>query len=345
MPSFNPSRPYVIAEIGANHNGDMALARNMIEVAKEIACDCVKFQSFDTKLFAREIYDEARFLGDDRDVESDLETAIKTYAVSHDDLEMLRDHCRTVGIDFASSAFEPDQAETLAELDAAFIKIASMDVNNDYLLRAVAGHGKRIVLSTGMATLDEIAHAVDTLEQAGCTDLVLLHCVSLYPAPADVINLANISMLGDTFGYPVGFSDHTEGVTIPLAAVALGAVMIEKHFTLDKAMEGWDHAISADPPEMKSLVAEAKRIYSALGTRRRVLSEDEASKRVVMRRSIVSARAIPAGRAITADDLTYRRPGSGLAPNLAPVLIGLKAARDIAEDTLVSIDDFVSAGS
>ena len=242
MRPFRDSAPYVVAEIGANHNGDMVLARRMIDVAKDTGCDCVKFQSFDTKLFAKEVYDGARFLGDDRDVETDLETAVETYAVSRADLAMLRDHCRTVGIDFASSAFEPDQAEVLAELDAAFIKIASMDVNNDYLLRAAAALGKRIVLSTGMATLGEIAHAVETLEQAGSEDLVLLHCVSLYPAPADVINLANIGMLRDAFGHPVGFSDHTEGITIPLAAIALGAVMIEKHFTLDKGMEGWDHA-------------------------------------------------------------------------------------------------------
>lgn len=345
MPLSQDKTPYIIAEIGANHNGDMELARKMIAEAKGLGCDCVKFQSFDTRLFASEVYEKSRFLEDGRDVSSDLKTAVETYAVSGDDLKGLRDYCRNVDIDFSSSVFEADQARDLAALDPAFIKVASMDVNNDHMLRAIACQGKPVVLSTGMASLEEIAHAVETIEAEGNRDLVLLHCVSIYPAPDSVVNLNNIPMLEAAFGYPVGFSDHTQGTAVPVAAVAKGAVMIEKHFTLDHDMAGWDHAMSADPAEMAALVRDAKRAHAALGSARRNLSQEEQAKRAVMRRSIVSARAIPVGKPIEEADLTFRRPGTGLEPNLAPTLIGRVGSRDIPEDTVLRLEDLAGPES
>jgi N-acetylneuraminate synthase len=190
-----------------------------------------------------------------------------------------------------------------------------------------------------MASLEEIAAAIEVLEATGNRDLVLLHCVSLYPSPDEAVNLNNIDMLRDCFGYPVGFSDHSDGVVIPLAAVAKGAVIVEKHFTLDKGMEGWDHAISADPAEMQSLAEGVARVHAALGQRRRVLSQAELEKRSVMRRSIVAARSIPAGKVIEQKDLTYRRPGTGLSPALAGFIVGMKAIRDIEEDALLCNED------
>lgn len=333
--------PYIVAEIGANHNGDLELARRMIAAAREAGCDCVKFQSFDTRLFAREVYEKSRFLGGGRDVKEDLKSAVEKYSVGPRQLEILREHCRHEGLDFASSAFEADQARELDRLDAAFIKLASMDLTNDPLLRAAAAIGRPLVLSTGMGSLSEIAHAVETLEAAGRgrEDLALLHCVSLYPAPDEEVRLATLDLLRDTFGLQVGFSDHTLGTAVAVAAVARGAFLVEKHFTLDKQMEGWDHALSADPPEMAALVRDARRAHAAVGTPRRAVSEAEAKMRPIMRRSIVSARAIPRGQRIEQADLTYRRPGTGLPPNLTHALLGLPAARDIPADTRLSLED------
>jgi len=184
---------------------------------------------------------------------------------------------------------------------------------------------------------------VQTIESEGNRDLVLLHCVSMYPVSDAAVNLNNMDMLAETFGYPIGFSDHTLGAEVAVAAVAKGAVMIEKHFTLDHGLEGWDHAMSADPDEMRKVVEGAHRAYVALGSRRRVVSEEERRTADALRRSIISARSIPAGKAVEEDDLTFRRPGTGLAPNLAPLLIGLRAARDIPGDIVLSLDDFVQA--
>jgi len=339
MKFSNMDSPYIIAEIGANHNGDMDLARKMIASAKELGCDCVKFQSFDTDLFAREVYNQGEFLDDGRDVESDLKRAVQAYSVSAAELAELSAYCAVIGIDFASSVFEPRQAEELALLDPVFIKVASMDVNNDYLLRAVAKTGKPILLSTGMASMEEIAHAIETLEAESVEDLALLHCVSVYPPEDDIINLNNMEMLASAFGYPVGFSDHTKGTAVPLAAVAKGACIIEKHFTLDHSMEGWDHAMSSDPAEMGSLVSDARRIHVALGSSRRILSEKEKNMRTAMRRSVVSARDIPAGKVIEPSDLTYKRPGTGLEPNWGSSLIGMRAMKDIPADSLIRLQD------
>ncbi len=339
MSSIFGCKPYVIAEIGANHNGDMDIAREMIRVAKKIGCDCVKFQSFDERLFAREVYDRGKFLDDGRDVKNDLRTAVRAYSLSHEQIKALCACARDIGIHFSSSAFEPDQIDVLVEAEVDFIKVASMDVANPRLLTAIGKTGRPVVLSTGMASLEEIAAAIDVLEATGNRDIVLLHCVSLYPSPDEAINLNNMDMLRECFGYPVGFSDHSVGVAIPLAAVAKGGTIVEKHFTLDKSMEGWDHAISADPAEMQLLVEGARRVHAALGHRRRVLSVAEIEKRQVMRRSIVAARRIPAGKVIEPEDLTYRRPGTGISPVLTDFIVGMKAVRDVEEGELLCNED------
>jgi len=291
MSSIFGCKPYVIAEIGANHNGDMDIAREMIRVAKMIGCDCVKFQSFDERLFAREVYDRGKFLDDGRDVKNDLRTAVRAYSLSHEQIKALCACARDIGIHFSSSAFEPDQIDVLVEAEVDFIKVASMDVANPRLLTAIGKTGRPVVLSTGMASLEEIAAAIDVLEATGNRDIVLL------------------------------------------------GTIVEKHFTLDKSMEGWDHAISADPAEMQLLVEGARRVHAALGHRRRVLSVAEIEKRQVMRRSIVAARRIPAGKVIEPEDLTYRRPGTGISPVLTDFIVGMKAVRDVEEGELLCNED------
>jgi sialic acid synthase SpsE len=337
-------RPYIIAEIGANHNGRIDLAREMIEAAAEIGCDAVKFQSWDEGLFAEVVYEENRFLGDDYGDREDysLRTVMAEYKTSPEDLAALAKICREAEVDFLSTPFSTSQVDHLVELGAPFIKIASMDLVSDYLLRHVAETGLPILLSTGFGTLEEIDHAVRTIERAGNRNIVLLHCVSLYPPPDDGVNLANMDMLKSAFGYPVGFSDHTLGTEISLAAMARGAVVIEKHYTLDKQMEGWDHRISADVPEMKAICTGRDRIFAAIGAPRREVSATERERAEEFRRSIVAARPIIRGTTLTDDDLAYKRPGRGIAPNLANLVIGRVAARDIGGDELFAWSDLTS---
>lgn len=333
-------KPYVIAEIGANHNGDMQLARRLIKAAKDAGADCAKFQSWDVDLFAKEVYDRDSFTPDGRSSgESSLRKAVQGYSVSPAQLRDLAAYCREVGIDFASSPFEKKQVDVQVELGAAFIKIASMDVANPHLLRHAAATKKPIVLSTGLASLAEIDEAVGLIEGEGNRDIVILHCIALYPPKDDEVNLRNIDTIAAAFGYPVGFSDHTMGVEIPLAAVARGAVVIEKHFTLDKTMPGWDHSVSADPAEFKAIVDGARRIHAALGSFRRVVGEREFAQRKNFRRSIVSARKIAKGETITLDHLTYRRPGTAMPPAFAEKIVGMVAARDIPDNTVLQMAD------
>lgn len=324
-------RPYIIAEIGANHNGDLGLARQLIEAARDAGADAAKFQSWGTGLFAESFYEKA----------DGLKAAIEAYAVDAAGMAELSAVCRETGIAYASSPFSEEEVSELDALDPSFIKIASMDLNNDRMLRSAAATGRTIVLSTGFSTFGEIEHAIGTLEDAGHRDTILLHCVSVYPpATDDMLNLRNMEMLKRAFGYPVGFSDHTLGTEITLAALALGAVVIEKHFTLDKTMEGWDHAVSADPQDMAQIVTASKRIFQALGSERRIVSPAEQDNAAVMRRSAIAARDIRAGEVMTAADMTFRRPGTGIPPNDADMLIGRVAVRDIAAESVLSMDDF-----
>lgn len=334
-------KTYVIAEIGANHNGDMNLARTMIDRAKELGCDCVKFQSWDTSIFSRDVYEKNYFLADDYRERNDytLKEIVDAFSVSPEQLADLKAHCDTRDIDFASTPFEHAQVDDLVKLDAPFIKVASMDINNDHLLSHIAETDKPVLLSTGFATLAEIDHAVGTIEKAGNTDIVILHCISMYPPRDDQLNLKNMGTLRRAFGYPVGFSDHTLGTDISLAAMAMGAVVLEKHFTLDKEMFGWDHKVSADPDDMAAIMTAAGRIHEALGSARRIPPEDP-DRKAEYRRSIVSARDIRKGETISSDALTYRRPGTGLEPNADRLLLGAVATRDIPADTIVSLSDF-----
>jgi sialic acid synthase SpsE len=338
-------RPYIIAEIGANHNGDIALARKMIEIASDMGCDAVKFQSWDEGLFAKVVYQENKFLGDDYRERADhsLETIMNEYKVTRDEMAELAEHCKKVGVHFSSTPFSCEQVDDLVTFGARFVKIASMDLVSDYLLRHAARTGLPIVLSTGFGTMEDIDHAVRTIEGEGNRQIVLLHCLALYPPPDEDVNLANIDMLRTAFGYPVGFSDHTLGTEIALASFARGSMMLEKHFTLDKQMSGWDHKISSDVPEMAAICRGRDRIHAAIGVQRRTLSDAELGRATEFRRSIVAARDIKKGELIAAADIAYRRPGRGLKPNHDQLVIGRVAARDIAADDLLSWDDLNSA--
>ncbi|MEQ8603698.1 MAG: N-acetylneuraminate synthase family protein [Marivibrio sp.] len=336
-------KPYIIAEIGANHNGDMALARQMIDVAKECGADAVKFQSWDTTIFSHAVYEKNYFLGDDYRDRTDytLRQIVEEFAVSFEDLKALRSYCDEVGIDFSSTPFNEKQLDDLVALGAKYIKIASMDVTNPRLLRHAAQTGLPVILSTGFAEMDEIDRAVRWLEEGGCAEIVLLHCVSLYPPEDDEVRLDNIDMLREVYGYPVGFSDHTTGTEIPIAAIAKRSVVIEKHYTLDRAMFGWDHHMSCTPEELKAICTARDRIHPALGGKRRIVPERERTRRDEYRRSIVAARPIAKGATVSPEDIDYRRPGTGLAPTMTDLVVGAVTRREIAEDALIGLNDIV----
>jgi N-acetylneuraminate synthase len=338
--------PYIIAELGANHNGDMNIARRLIDAAKKAGCDCVKFQSWTkTSLFSKKIYssDTSNLKTKKNGAkEPSLEELLEKYSISESELREMADYCRASGIGFASSPFSEREADFLAdELDAPFLKVASMDLNNLRFLDYVARKKKPVFLSTGLGTLSEIERAVRTLEKAGNKQIIILHCVSIYPLPDEHVNLNNIDMLRKRFpNYPIGFSDHTLGVEAPLAAFAKGAAVLEKHFTLDRAMEGWDHSVSATPEEMKAIVHGARRIWKCLGSFERTLSETEKKNIPNYRRSVVAARRIEKGRVIGAKDLTAKRPGSGIPAEQMTSIVGRKAKRTIEADELLMKGDF-----
>jgi len=339
---FESGRPtYVIAEIGANHNGDIALAHKLIDTAKACGADAVKFQSWDTTIFSKTVYEKNHFLGDDYRGRSDytLREIVEEFALSADEMRILRDYCGKIGIDFSSTPFSEPQLDELLALNPPYIKIASMDLTNPRLLKAAGRSGRTVVLSTGFGTLDEIDRAVRMVETTGNRDIVILHCVALYPPDDGEVNLNNMEMLRSAFGYPVGFSDHTLGVEVSLAAIAKDAVILEKHFTLDKTMFGWDHHMSVDPTELAAICRGRDRIHAALGSARRTVGNRELERRDEYRRSIVAARDIKVGQLITEDAIDFRRPGTGISPDMARFIVGMVAVRDIAVDRLISFDD------
>lgn len=342
---FNFCKPYIIAELGSNHNGDMQLAGQMIEEAKKAGADCVKFQSWSKdSIFARKKYEDNYFIADDYRERTDftLEEIVDAYSISEDELLEMKKIADRLEIDCTSTPFSKKEADFLVEkLDAPFIKVASMDLNNYPFLDYLARMGKPIMISTGLSEAYEIDKAIKTIEEAGNNQIVLLHCVSTYP-PADAdVNLNNIKTLMQMYpDYPIGFSDHTLGIAIPLASVALGACVIEKHFTLDKDMEGWDHKVSATPDEMSAIVINAKRVHEALGSFRITASESEDKKRE-FRRSIVLTREMRKGEVLKIGDIDYKRPGGAFDPSMTGFIVGRTINKDLKFDHILTQDDIV----
>jgi len=341
----NYSKPYIIAELGSNHNGDMLIARKLIEEAKEAGADCVKFQSWskDT-IFARSKYEDNYFIADDYRDRDDytLEAIVEEYSISEEELLEMKKFADEVGVDCTSTPFSKKEADFLVEkLETPFIKVASMDLNNYPFLDYLARKNKPMVISTGLSELYEIDKAVKVIEDAGNKNIVILHCVSTYPPVDTDVNLNNIKTLMNIYpDYPIGFSDHTLGTAIPLASVALGVSLIEKHFTLDKDMEGWDHKVSATKEEMSEIVESSGRICQAMGGYRVVANESDEKKRE-FRRSIVLTRDLKKGETISESDIDYKRPGHGLEPAMTEFVIGQTVNKDLAYDYILTKDDLV----
>jgi len=339
----NFSKPYVIAEIGANHNGDMDLARVMIKSAVDCGADAVKFQSWNsTSLIAKEEYDRNQSYDDGDGGKKhfgSLKEMVEKYYLRPEQHYELKAYCDALGVDFVSTPFSESEADLLQDCGVPFFKVASMDINNFPLLRHLASKGKPIILSTGMARLGEIDKAVELLSGLGVEDIALLHCISIYPPKDEDIHLNNITMLQQAFGLPIGFSDHSIGFSIPLASVALGACIIEKHFTTDKNLPGWDHEISADPNEMRIICQESPKIVAALGHHHRTVSAAEEAKKAKFRRSVVVKHDLPKGHILREEDLTSKRPGTGIPPDQLHMLIGHALQVDKKGDTLMKWED------
>lgn len=336
--------PYIIAELGSNHNGDMDLAKKLILAAKESGADCVKFQSWSKEtIFSRIKYQENFFLADDYRNRDDynLEQIVDAYAISEKQLLEMNEYSKEVGIDCTSTPFSRKEVDFLIDsMSSPFIKVASMDLNNYPFLDYISRKGKPVILSTGLSELHEIDRAIQTIENAGNNQIILLHCISIYPAPDEDVHLNNIDSLQKIYPYPVGFSDHSLGFSIPLASVVKGACLIEKHFTLDKEMEGWDHKVSASPQEMKIITQESKRIFKALGSYRLTSPEDEQRKNE-FRRSIVTSRACKKGEVLSVADLDAKRPGTGIPPGDLSYVLGRTLKQDLSADQLLTWDDLI----
>lgn len=321
-------RPYIVAELNTSHFGDMTIARSMIDHAKAAGCDCVKFQSWSSDTLYASSYYQTNAIA---------KRIVNKFALEETKLLELAAYCKTVGIDFASTPYARKEAEFLAHAcGVPFIKIASMELNNLPYLSFLGALQVPLVLSTGMGTLDEIVRAVETIAETGNQQVAILHCISVYPAAPQTIRLHNILGLRSEFpNHPIGYSDHTIGNEVPGAAVALGACIIEKHFTLDSSRIGMDNQMATEPEDMKAMVTACHRVHQALGGSGRRLDSQEQAQIVKMRRSVVTARALKAGHRLTMDDFDAKRPGTGIAPCDMVSLVGRTLKVDLDADVLV----------
>lgn len=331
-------KTFIIAEAGVNHNGSLKLARELIDKAVEAGCDAVKFQSFRAEnlvtLSAPQADYQQRNIGKQ---EAQYEM-LKRLELDQAAQSELMEYCRG-RIVFLSSPFDEQAVDELDRLGIEQFKIPSGELTNKPFLEHVAAKGKPLILSTGMATLGEIEEALKWVYGQGNIKVTLLHCTSDYPALFSEVNLRAMQTLAAAFQLPVGYSDHTEGIEIPLAAVALGAVVIEKHFTLDRKMEGPDHRASLSPTELAAMVAGIRRIEASLGSPVKTPSHSEMATRKVARKSVVADRTIPAGAILERDMLVCKRPGTGIEPKHIEDLVGKTTRRKIAKDELLAWSD------
>ena len=337
--SIGPNDPcFVIAEAGVNHNGDVELAKRLVDVAAEAGADAVKFQSFRAERLVSAMAPKAEYqLQMTGAAESQLDM-LKRLELSPAAHRELCAYCQERGVLFLSTPFDEGSADLLDELGMPVFKIGSGEVTNWPFLEYVARKGKPIILSTGMSYLSEVDEAVRVIRGAGCNQLVVLHCVSSYPAdPADA-NLRAMRTMATAFQVPVGHSDHTPGIEVALAAVALGACVIEKHFTLDKGLPGPDHRASLEPPELRALVAGVRTVEQALGDGVKRPAPAEMGNREVGRRSLVAAQTIAAGTVITREMLTAKRPATGVQPMYIDLVVRRTAAVPIPAGQLITFD-------
>lgn len=327
---------YIIAEAGVNHNGSFELACRLVDAAKEAGVDCIKFQTFKSENLVSRSAPKADYqkktTGD-----SSQQDMLKKLELSYEEFLLLKDYCDSRQICFLSTPFDFESIDFLDSIDMPFWKVPSGEITNLPYLLAIAKTGKPVVMSTGMCGMEEIQAAVRALQENGTPEITLLHCNTEYPTPFEDVNLKAMLTMRDAFGLKVGYSDHTRGIEVPVAAAALGAQVIEKHFTLDRTMEGPDHKASLEPDELKAMVSSIRHIESALGTGEKTPSPSELKNRPIARKSIVARTPIRAGEAFTEENITVKRPGSGISPMKWFEVLGAKAPRDFAVDEMIEL--------
>jgi N-acetylneuraminate synthase len=334
---IGPGHPcFIIAEAGVNHNGSLDLAKQLVDAAQKAKADAVKFQTWITEKLLTADAPMAAYQKKNVGQESSQFEMAKQLELSYDDFREIKAYSDHKGILFFSTPDEEDSADFLDELGVPLFKIGSGEVTNLPFLRHVAKKGKPLILSTGMSTLGEVEEAVTAIEEIGNQKLILLHCVSNYPADPEDCNLQAIDTLRAAFQYPVGFSDHTLGTQISIAAVARGACVLEKHLTLDKRLPGPDHSMSLDVEEFTDMVQALRCVEASLGTGRKSPVQAEMGTKQVAQKSIVAARDIPGGKTLDAADLTLLRVGYGLPPKYLPLILGRKTREPITANQTIS---------
>ena len=330
-------RVFVIAEAGVNHNGDIKVAKQLIDAASQAGADAVKFQTFKAENLVCKTAKKAAYQLEMTDKSETQFEMLKKLELTEQMHKELIEYCGQKKIIFLSTPFDMESIKLLSKLGMQVFKIPSGEITNLPYLREIAGQQKRVILSTGMSSMNEVRAAVEVLKNNGARDITLLHCNTQYPTPVSDVNLLAMVKMHEELGLPVGYSDHTQGTEIPIAAAALGASVIEKHFTLDKNMEGPDHKASLEPDELRRMVDGIRMAELALGDGRKRISESEKSNLNIIRKSIVASAVIKEGEIFTEVNLTTKRPGDGISPMCWDRIIGMAADRDYEIDEMIQL--------
>ena len=329
----NECVPYFIAEVNTSHFGDIEKAKKLIDAVKKAGADCVKFQSWSTdSLYSNDFYKENPM----------AKRFVKKFSLDENEQEILAEYCKSVNIDFASTPYSIEEANFLInKCKVPFIKVASMDINNYPYLRYLAKTESAIIISSGMANFDEITKAIKLLESEGAKNVILLHCISIYPAAPELINLNHIRFLKESFpNITIGYSDHTLGIEVGIASVAMGACVIEKHFTLDSSVIGMDNQMAMEEKELTQMVTSIKNTFKALGTQEKIVSHEELDQSKKMRRSLVAAKEMKIGDILTEDCLEAKRPGTGICVSEWDTYLNKKIIKPILKDSLLTKGHF-----
>ncbi len=327
----------IIAEAGVNHNGSLEMAKKLIIEAKRCGADIVKFQTFNPNKVVSKYAEMANYQKENIGKTMSQQDMLKGLALTHDDFLELIKYCGEIGIKFLSTPFDNESISFLDDLQDIW-KIPSGEITNyPYLVRIAKTH-KDVILSTGMCTLDEVDAALAVLRDSGAGTITLLHCTTNYPTPYQDVNLNAMLTMKEHCRCPVGYSDHTKGIEVPIAAVAMGAAVIEKHFTLDRNMEGPDHKASLEPDELRAMVDSIRHIEQAMGDGEKKLTESEKTNKDVVRKSIIAKRDIKKGEILSEENITTKRPGTGISPMRLNEVIGTEAIRDFMEDELIEME-------
>ena len=333
----NMKKTFIIAEAGCNHNGSIELAYRLIDEAVAAGVDCVKFQTFKAESLVAADAQMAEYQKKNIGKSETQFAMLKKLELSYADFTKLKAYCEGKNILFLSTPFDLESIDFLDELGMPFWKVPSGEITNYPYLKKLAATGKPVVMSTGMSDMTEIRQAIEVLQKYGAGEIKLLHCNTEYPTPMQDVNLLAMLAMHKEFNCPVGYSDHTKGIEVPIAAVALGAEVIEKHFTLDRNMEGPDHKASLVPQELQAMVAAIRNIEQAVGRPEKFVTDSEGKNREIARKSIVAKRPLAVGDIFTEENLTVKRPGNGLSPMLWEEVLGKKAPHAFARDEMIEL--------